>query len=1439
MKKYTIGLDIGTNSVGWAVIDDDFKLVKGKKTIDDNGKIRKTRTNLWGVELFDDGKSARDRRLKRGNRRRLKRRRERINYLRGIFEEEILKVDEGFFIRLDESFLQSADKKTDGYYVRNGEGKLIYRKAQKSGDSTHPIFPSESEEKSYWKNFPTIYHLRDYLMNTRDKADIRLIYLGLHHILKYRGHFINQGQSFDLNNINVASAVIEMLKDFEEALNYDLSLSEIDENSINKILCNSKISKTGKVDRLLEECSQLYGQDQELKKQLKGLMTAAVGNKISLSNIFNNQEYSPKNNENIPKDLYYSKESFDEDVLALEGILNENEYEIILEGKKVYEAITLSKILTEKTLSASMVKKYENHQEQLRQLKDFAKDVSYEKLYKKIFGKDGSYTQYIEGKGDPAKVLTRDEFYKEFKKNISSVCGLDLSKTIDETSNVAKNLSAGQKAYLSEVKTLMEFDDFLPKQRVNDNGAIPYQVHEHELVKILENQGKFYPFLSEKSGDEYKIQKLMKFRIPYYVGPLTEATDGQRGSRKSSKSDFAWMQKKIDEKITPWNFDDVVDKDASSIEFIERMTSYCTYLPNEKVLAQNTLLYQEFCVYNELVVSGYTECGKKHYFGMDKELLNDIVNRLFKNGKSKKVSVELLKKYLDDEWHIYAEKIFGVDERSANGKPAFNNTLGTYHDLINLGISKSAIDNNREIFDEIVTWQTIFTDNKTLKKKITSGNEQWRILTDEQVEKLSQIHYKGFGSLSRKLLDGIRDESTGLTILETLKNGGRNNFMRLISGETADSFTFKEQIEKAQQKDVRKITDFEIVESIAGSHAIKRGIWQSLKILRELEKYLGRENISKVVIEMSREDSGGRTKSRHDKLMSCYKDFKERNNSVFEELKNIDGKKLDDEKIYLYFMQNGVDAYDRNHQLSLNRLSEYEVDHIIPQCFIRDNSFDNKVLVSKESNQRKGGDVPSHEIVFRMKPIWESWMNAKLISPKKLKHLETEKLTEKAKEGFINRQLVENRQITKHVASIICSYFEDTDTVVLTPKAGLTSQFRKGKLFFPNPEFDKKKAEENPREYNVKRFITKDLHLGFPKDRNLNDYHHAHDAYLNAIVALYLYRQYPELKNAWVYGDYQRDLSSSMGKFVRERKEKSMQLLSDMIELEWNQTDPDTGEVFAFNRDNLLAEIEKTLGYRNVNVVSKTEFMSGKFGDESIYVKPKKEGIPMTPLKNHLNCNLYGGRKSPISACMALVESSNGTLERISIPAMYADEYIKALNKLEFLKVIYPESHFKRIIVERVDKYTKFENNVEGIIVSRLVSSYAEARKADSFTLSVSELRDLANKDEKTMLAIYDKMQKHIERNAVLNKSKSEMWKNSLRSEFIDYSIDEKQKFIYEAFSIVRRGPTNAKILVEKKKISEERQRHRTTQYDLIKEGSTIIYQSPTGLYETRKTISL
>ena len=49
-------------------------------------------------------------------------------------------------------------------------------------------------------------------------------------------------------------------------------------------------------------------------------------------------------------------------------------------------------------------------------------------------------------------------------------------------------------------------------------------------------------------------------------------------------------------------------------------------------------------------------------------------------------------------------------------------------------------------------------------------------------------------------------------------------------------------------------------------------------------------------------------------------------------------------------MQNGKDMYTGD-ELSLHRLSHYDIDHIIPQSFMKDDSLDNLVLVGSTENR--------------------------------------------------------------------------------------------------------------------------------------------------------------------------------------------------------------------------------------------------------------------------------------------------------------------------------------------------------------------------------------------------------------------------------------------------------------------------------------------------------
>lgn len=47
-KPYSIGLDIGTNSVGWAVITDDYKVPSKKMKVEGNADKKYIKKNLLG-----------------------------------------------------------------------------------------------------------------------------------------------------------------------------------------------------------------------------------------------------------------------------------------------------------------------------------------------------------------------------------------------------------------------------------------------------------------------------------------------------------------------------------------------------------------------------------------------------------------------------------------------------------------------------------------------------------------------------------------------------------------------------------------------------------------------------------------------------------------------------------------------------------------------------------------------------------------------------------------------------------------------------------------------------------------------------------------------------------------------------------------------------------------------------------------------------------------------------------------------------------------------------------------------------------------------------------------------------------------------------------------------------------------------------------------------
>lgn len=132
---------------------------------------------MWGIRLFEEGKTAEERRLHRVARRRQARKVQRTKLLQELFAEKIAEIDPGFYLRLEESKFWSDDKTV------NQRNTLFNDKNYKDRD--------------FYREYPTIYHLRKALIEGKKEFDVRLVYLGIHHILKKRGHFLFEGETTD------------------------------------------------------------------------------------------------------------------------------------------------------------------------------------------------------------------------------------------------------------------------------------------------------------------------------------------------------------------------------------------------------------------------------------------------------------------------------------------------------------------------------------------------------------------------------------------------------------------------------------------------------------------------------------------------------------------------------------------------------------------------------------------------------------------------------------------------------------------------------------------------------------------------------------------------------------------------------------------------------------------------------------------------------------------------------------------------------------------------------------------------------------------------------------------------------------------------------------------------------------------------------------------
>ena len=1260
--RYSIGLDMGPGSVGWSVVDENGKLLHFKKQ------------PTWGSRLFDMAQPASEARVHRGQRRRYVRRRWRLDLLQGLFKAEMDQADPEFFTRLNMSRLVEGD----------------------------PIFNgTDFTADDCYKRFPTIYHLRKWLMETDEKADLRLVYLAIHNIVKHRGNFLRQEEkslkSKDANLTAAAEAFYAAFKDW--CVSRGMEDVPADKSSqLAKLLVNEEELNRSSLVQQIQPLVTIPAPDElDPKKASKALANAMVGLAAEFRDVFGDFACEKtKVSLGSEEDLDALKEACPDDCATLlEALCG------------VYSAYVLQGLLSYapgESISANMIKKYEQYDRDLETLKKLFRDYLDKDQFEEFFR---GPTYHELDPDDPSKDYSYDKAKGYTAYNLHKLGYDDLKKEVEKR---FKGTGAeGDERYVDMMERFGQ-QRFLRRLKTSDNGAMYYQLHLEELKAILENQGRFYPFLKR---DAAKIESLVSFRIPYYVGPLT-AKNAPKDAHGENR--FQWSERKPgmeDAVITPWNWDQVIDKNKSAEKFILRMTGDCTYLAGEKTLPKCSLLYEEFCVLNELNGVRWSEDGDD-WHRLDAAQREGIINDLF--HKYRRVTYKKIADWLVQQGDATNPRVKG-----GQGESALESKMGSlFFFTKDIFPGEEIIPGTRLYKDveTIILWNTLFEDRTILREKLESefGQSGKGLLNDAQIKAICKKRFTGWGRLSEKFLCGIKVEAQNgrrVSIMDVLREGNPNSTRR--NGETMvmmealrdEDLGFQKAVDAANRAYYAKEGSELGVNDLPGSPAIRRSLNQAIRIVDEIAGIAGHAPAN-VFIEVTRDEDeknkNKRTKRRYDQLKEALEAFKKEDPKVWEELKATSPNDLD-ERLTLYFMQRGRCLYS-GRPIDINQLSNaglYEVDHIIPRAYIKDDSLENKALVYREENQRKTDELLLDESIRRkMSSEWRALHDAHLIGDKKFKNLMRSHITEGAMKGFVARQLVETSQMVKLAQSLLEARYAGEGTKIVPVKASMSHNLREA--------------------------------AGFVKCREANDFHHAHDAYLACRIGLFIQMRHPGIyDNPIGYTHVIKNYVSSQAKQFNHTHHMPGSAGFVVNSFRTSGFDKETGEVFhdTWDAEAELEGMRRALNYRQCYISRMPQEDTGAFWNATIYSprNPKMGPKLALPVKQGLDPKQFGGFSSQQFAYFFIYEAKKKgkpCFQFAEVPVWLAEKVGSCPDALaDYARELAENTGLEFVRIERAKIYKKqlIELNGDRFVLR----GKKELLSANELAFTLTELRAFAD----------------------------------------------------------------------------------------------------------------
>lgn len=483
-------------------------------------------------------------------------------------------------------------------------------------------------------------------------------------------------------------------------------------------------------------------------------------------------------------------------------------------------------------------------------------------------------------------------------------------------------------------------------------------------------------------------------------------------SRKSYRNEFdrIWeTQKAWHPELTPELYRELADRTIfyqRPLRSQKGLISKCTLEPSKRVAPKSSPVFQEFKIWQQLhSLRMKDDTGKE--FVPTQEQKVALFARLNDEGK---LSTSAFKKELKigakEPVHLNFEKLEGNYTRSALLK-AFEQTRYDTHDILDIDyrLEGNAFDKQ----PAMMLWHLLYATPEQdvliakLKEKFHFNEEQaLAVARVKLVQDYSNLSVKAMRRLLPVMKDGLSYDQACVQV------GYRHS----------DSETLEER-EKRELSDRLEI----LKKGTLRNPIVEKILNQLVHLVNDILAHpdLGRPD--EIRIELAR-DLKNNAKKRKDISTRIARETAE-NEKLFKTLTQEFGlrqvSRKDIQKLKLYQEQGGVDIYTGKpiSESKLFTTDEYDIDHIIPQSRLFDDSMQNKVLCESRVNREKGnqtawdflhtqGDAAVRAYLQRI----EDNKNIPLSKKGRLRMP-----LEEIPQDFINRQLKESQYIVREALS--------------------------------------------------------------------------------------------------------------------------------------------------------------------------------------------------------------------------------------------------------------------------------------------------------------------------------------------------------------------------------------------------------------------------------------